>query len=444
MSIFAFELPTTGSLSFADYFDNGPYSYTARLSEATQARANLRALLKESKHVDGDKDYLRLVKTLEEYLPYLYSIINCVASGDLIQKSEPVFSWRTTLSAHIFSASPRLSLPSLPAELTFSLHTLAFALSNLARHTVSALGSYEHERGLSEAERVAKDERLAFAVSLLCRASGLWAHVGEGVLADAERNEKWMQGVERPPEVRKDVALALSKLALSAAQALAIRKLLTKSAYDTTVSPGPPLPKSHPSPALLAKLHLEAAALCGSAHALLTPSSSAQSEVIQPLRQFSAGGAAVHLALAHKWLGVAASGGEAVGYLTWAKSELEDQKDGGGRKSGGKDEGKEGRKGRRDRVLEELNSVTEFLRHYKKLNDTLSFQPVPSQAELQARVPAGRMAVAIKPFEKPAPAFGPGSVEYVRRQVEEIVVRDESEGPSGHGAGSYAGAGSYF
>ena len=62
ITVYAFELPTTGSLSFADNFSNGSGAYTSHISDATQARANLRAVLKESKHTDGDKDYLRLVK----------------------------------------------------------------------------------------------------------------------------------------------------------------------------------------------------------------------------------------------------------------------------------------------------------------------------------------------------------------------------------------------
>jgi hypothetical protein len=62
INVYTFELPTTGSLSFVDYFSNGSDVYTYQISDATQARANVRAVLKESKHTDGDKDYLRLVK----------------------------------------------------------------------------------------------------------------------------------------------------------------------------------------------------------------------------------------------------------------------------------------------------------------------------------------------------------------------------------------------
>jgi hypothetical protein len=69
-----------------------------------------------------------------------------------------------------------------------------------------------------------------------------------------------------------------------------------------------------------------------------------------------------HDALARKWLGVDAGenggtdrGGDAVGFLIWAKKELEELK---------------GRK--KDRVSDELETVNVFLKHYKKVNDSVS------------------------------------------------------------------------
>jgi hypothetical protein len=124
-----------------------------------------------------------------------------------------VFSWRTTLSAHLFNNSPRLSLPALPSELVFTLLTYAFALSDLARLNVVALGEYERERGVSDIERKAKDEKLGFAVTLLCKASGIFEHVGTTVLSSAEQTPGWQPGRARPPELSKEVASALSKYA---------------------------------------------------------------------------------------------------------------------------------------------------------------------------------------------------------------------------------------
>jgi hypothetical protein len=94
-----------------------------------------------------------------------------------------------------------------------------------------------------------------------------------------------------------------------------------------------------------------------------------------------------------------------------------------------------------------------FWKHYKKVNDSLSFQPVPSQSDLQSCIPAGRLAVAVKPFVPPTPAFGPGSVEYTRLQAEVLELtgnnNDEEHQPPSNVAnprsgGTYAGAGSYF
>ena len=65
MSIYLYELPTTGTISFSEFCTDhsSTSAYTAALSDATQARANLRAALKESKRAERDeKDYLKLVK----------------------------------------------------------------------------------------------------------------------------------------------------------------------------------------------------------------------------------------------------------------------------------------------------------------------------------------------------------------------------------------------
>ncbi|KAJ6509007.1 BRO1 domain-containing protein [Mycena sanguinolenta] len=441
---YLYELPTTGAVSFSDFCtDPSGKLYITHISDATQTRANLRAILKESKRTqDEEKDYLKLI--LEEYLPRLRGIMVCVASGEIQLKSEPTFSWRTTLSSNLFNTSPRLSLPSLHADFAYSLLTYAFALSNLARSKVSSLGTYEHDRAISDADRKAKDNQLNVAADLLCKASGIFSYISETVLVDWESaSVTTSTAFNKPPDLSTEVNNALAKSSLADAQTLAIRKLLSKSAYDSNVAPGPPLPKSHPSPALISKLHLECASLYSSARTLAkTPSSaskgkpkgttSADGEVSADLRRYLNEETVFHEALARKWLGVDAGenggserGGDAVGFLTWAKKELEELK---------------GRK--KDRVSDELDSVNVFLKHYKKLNDSLHFRPVPAQAELQSRIPTGRLALTAKTCVPPQPAFGPGSLEDIRRKAEELELDDESVG--GQTQGSYAGAGSYF
>jgi hypothetical protein len=126
-----------------------------------------------------------------------------------------VFSWRTTLSSTLFNTSPRRSIPSLHADLAFSLLTYAFALANLAHSSVLVLGAYEHERGISDTERKEKDEKLNFAVNLLCRASGIFTHIAENVLVEWDRLGSGMSSVSistsRPPDLSRDVNNALAK-----------------------------------------------------------------------------------------------------------------------------------------------------------------------------------------------------------------------------------------
>lgn len=165
---------------------------------------------------------------LDDYLPHLCGIIAAFDAGETVLTSEPgerslwstwtpisgthtpqVFSWRSTLSANLFNTSPRQSVPSLQADLAFTLLTYAFALSNLARSTVGTLGNYERERAISDIERKAKDERLNFAVTLLCRASGVFRHVSERVLPEWAKYGS--SEAARPPDVTQEVTSALSK-----------------------------------------------------------------------------------------------------------------------------------------------------------------------------------------------------------------------------------------
>ena len=61
MGSYLYELPTTGAISFSDFLIDSSASYIAEVADTTEARANLRAALKESKRSD-EKDHLRLVK----------------------------------------------------------------------------------------------------------------------------------------------------------------------------------------------------------------------------------------------------------------------------------------------------------------------------------------------------------------------------------------------
>lgn len=147
---------------------------------------------------------------------------------------------------------------------------------------------------------------------------------------------------------------------------------MSRSAYDSLISPGPPLPKSHPSPAVIAKLYIHVESSYSSARSLAKTHS--EGDVSSDLRKYLANEATVALGLAHKWLGVDAGesgsrSGHAVAFLELARNELEGLKDAGKKVSLGK--GSDNQKPKRNRIANELESVTTFLKNYQKLNDTV-------------------------------------------------------------------------
>jgi hypothetical protein len=115
------------------------------------------------------------------------------------------------LSSNLFQSS-RISLPGLHADYAFALLTYGYAFSNLAWMTVDGLGAYERDRTISEEQRKAKDKELNVAVEFLCKASGIFAFIAETVLPAWEVNRTdGPPGFNRPPELMKEINVALSK-----------------------------------------------------------------------------------------------------------------------------------------------------------------------------------------------------------------------------------------
>lgn len=115
----------------------------------------------------------------------------------------------------MFHNSPRISIPTFSTEQIFSSLTYAFSISNLARAVVHALGRYETERAISDADRKAKDEKLAFAVTLLCKAAGIYEYIGKESLAEWEKERARVMSLgmtcPRPPDLSREVVIGLSK-----------------------------------------------------------------------------------------------------------------------------------------------------------------------------------------------------------------------------------------
>lgn len=153
---------------------------------------------------------------------------------------------------------------------------------------------------------------------------------------------------------------------------------MTRSAYDSTLTPGPPLPKSHPPTSLLAKLYLHAASLYTSAHSLVN-SAASSGEVAAPLRKYLAEESTFCSSMGHKWLGVDAGEapgrcGESVALLKWSKTELETLKQSKLKLNVSKNS-REHSAATKDRLAEELDAVKVFLNYYQKMNDSVRTFP---------------------------------------------------------------------
>lgn len=358
-------------------------------------------------------------------------------------------------------------------ELVFVLLTYALALANHATTLVHNLGTYERDASVSEQERKRNDEQVNLAAETLCRAAGVLHHLSE-VVIPAWEGSAMVDLRSRPPEATREVTSALSKICLADAEKLAIRRLLSKSVAvaQATITPGPPLPRSHPSPSLLSKLYLNVHSLYDSSRSLaksvgstssigsssrnilssikrdkngssgasrsgrvddmgysIASTSGASDGISQELRTYLSDGRTISSSLAYRWLGVDAGEnanktGDAIAWLSMAKTGLTSLQS----KSSGKGlramptmrKGKVEREKRKDRLVEELEDIEAFLRSYKRTNDTVLFQPIPSETSLLSQVPAGRSVLSMRPFSMPAAAFA------ARRSVEASTTSQDS------------------
>jgi hypothetical protein len=160
----------------------------------------MRTALKECKKAD---DWLRVVKTIEEYLPYLRGLVGCVDHDLVTSQREPGIAWKPTLSNHALSSST-LSYQSLYFELTMTLLTYGCALASLAS---AILPPDTRGKGtLDDEERKKAEDTLGYAVNHLCRAAGVFSAIGERVLNKINNEED-----KRPVELKRDMYDALSK-----------------------------------------------------------------------------------------------------------------------------------------------------------------------------------------------------------------------------------------
>ncbi|KAJ9121671.1 hypothetical protein QFC22_002291 [Naganishia vaughanmartiniae] len=494
MPPYLFPAPATVLLSFLDLCVDPSSTNTVILADATQARSKLRNSLKDIEAKNAD--WLVVLDSVQGYLPYLLGVINSLEADDLLQRTEPAFPWKSLITSSSMGSPSIQNLPAFGSELVMTLTCYAAALSNLANDTLrdpySATqgSSSNRQRMTSTAEDKRKIDKLAQAADMLCRASGLFDYIAQTLLPEWEAriadSTDVKSGAMRlgkgkakmPGEFSRDVQRALATMALADANSLGIQKLL--SPFSSTIafqSTSLPLPRGHPSPGLLAKLYIEVATLYSSARNLLKTMKTSKGSSLEGLNidDDIEPGLLAYLrkewgladVRSRKWLAVEAgehsSGekvGQAIAMLKDAQNRLDDLRKHGdigastmkkmrglkiGRSSGGKEEKSE----RKGRIAQEMAEIESFLKTYTHMNNTVSFQPIPAIASVQALMPGGRPILTSKPFVLPKPAFGPGSSEYTPAIRDRPINPGAVEDPSlshvqSDAPGTYAGAGNYF
>ncbi|KAL1923326.1 uncharacterized protein VTP21DRAFT_8306 [Calcarisporiella thermophila] len=363
--IFPLSLPTTGAVSFSEFYDAGEdHALNHLLSDATTSRGKLRMCLKEAKRSgEESKDVVGIIKAIDEYLPLILGIVATVEKKTLQQKKELETSWRCTLSSGVLKQKQRVSCKSLYFELTFIFLTYGYAMRMWAQ-VLSVLSTEDKA-----------EVRYNKSADHLCQASGIFAHIADTICP------KWSQ-TGKPADVQKEVVFALSRVCVAEAQTMAINKALL-------------LPRT--SNSLLAKLLLGVASEFEAAHSQLQ-SIKSQYDICQEFQRYTSESIHFYRALGMKYLALDANAAQKIGasvgfsreskavFHALTKSKL-------GVVSGA--------------AAVQEREVEEMLGAYKRQNDTVAFQPVPEKSAVQTLIPSGRSIVSVKAFVPPRHSFDP-------------------------------------
>ncbi|KAI9838620.1 MAG: hypothetical protein M1819_004934 [Sarea resinae] len=146
---FPFTLPTTSYLTFSSFLSSS--THPSLPLTATTHRGVLRDTLKRHKRLPGSAQASNLstvLSALTDYLPYLFALDTGLSHGRIsgeeihvVLEREPTVEWRATLSASPLPGREpaRVKLHSLEHELCFTLLTLAYTHTLLARTHLQTL-----------------------------------------------------------------------------------------------------------------------------------------------------------------------------------------------------------------------------------------------------------------------------------------------------------------
>ncbi|ORY06294.1 hypothetical protein K493DRAFT_310626 [Basidiobolus meristosporus CBS 931.73] len=378
---YPFDYPSLSSLSFTSFIKANDSPYASHINEATGLRERMRGQLKAARK-STVVDFPKLLQAIEDYLPSVLGLVWAIEEQEIELSSNLEFTWRCILTYDVrppmmqsFKSmkKPKVTCHSIYYELSYTLLAYGFVLSNWATCI------FQKEVQLNQDEA-----KLNMAAELLCKASGVFNYVSENICP------KWDSG-EKPIDCTREVTTALARITLADAQSIAIRRALQRKS-------------SH---SLLAKLTIGVANNYEFSMGLI--SSLPRHVVCSIFKKYIGDGIIYHQAIAKRYLAMDAyenqKVGIAVGFIKEAKESL----------------GNLSKHAKSDAVAlhaeRELEEVKELYSLYKRINDTVSYEPVPSKAELTTLIPGGRSVLDAKPFSLPKHTFnaadaGESSGEY--------------------------------
>lgn len=330
---YEYTLPTTGAFFYSSCITA---TDSTLLSTASQARAQLRDVLKRLKRSDH-KDIASVIKTIEDYTPALASIYYELTTteepiterhADLVENKPMVTSWRATLHEQkIPGKSPaRIDVTGIEAEVVFVLLTYAYALSNHA-----SLPSHDPQR----------------VVNLLCQAAGIFALLHSTITTRLARGKMC-------PELYPQLSASLERMTLAEAQLAAMVQLQEKASNSVLCRI-----------AIGAADHFSGAAGTLSSHPMIKAIPNDFRQHLRQRQDYALSRAYHYFALEQEKIGQ-------VGFAL-ACARLAEK-------------------------LHKDEQTTTSLRVLTKQNAQVTFQPVPSKDEVQSKLPSGRDFVKATPF----------------------------------------------
>ncbi|KAI0446717.1 pH-response regulator protein palC [Xylaria telfairii] len=419
---YQFVLPTTSSFLFSSSFTSE--SHPSLPLNASTHRGVVRDELKRFKKLPSSSQgpsLPSLISKINTYLPYVFAIDAGLGRAsqqgeeiNVVLRSTPAIEWRPTISGNPVPGreAPRIKVQSLEYDLSFTLSTLGYAYSLLARSSLHPLYVTSGVPLSTQARTTA----ITTATKHLLEAVSVHDYL-------ARRAEALPTN---PPcaDIAQSTARAMASLALAEATLLAVLK---DDPYPAVVSQdrnendrewmykAPEIPKVRAH--LFARLSLAAADHAAQASSL-SQQRKGGSKINDDLIRYLDDLRKTSRAKACRFFGIDAelSGqtGNAIGWLRCGLQELgiepKEAKKGLSLSRMKKDwsERREDKKVERGTnwgsdagKLEETRVIEMLEAKWTKINDTMLTQAIPAGPTLLASLPSGRDIHTIKPYQPP-------------------------------------------